>query len=90
MKIREWSKKIARYLLEKAMKQGTFKKSHIINYGELAKDIGIGLESCRLCCEYLESIGCIEINNNPDGNSTDFLFRALPAVVDFLECYITV
>lgn len=86
MKIREWSKKIARYLLEKAMKQGTFKKSYPITYGELAKTIGAELEVCRLCCEYLESISCIEINNNPDGNGTDFLFRALPAVVDFLEC----
>jgi len=42
-------------------------------------------KECRLCREYLESIGCISITANPDGNGTELLFKAMPAVVDFLE-----
>lgn len=29
--------------------------------------------------------GCISVTANPDDNGTELLFKAMPAVVDFLE-----
>ncbi len=85
MSIREKSLKIASYLFEKAVEYGTFKNSYPATYGELGDALGMSPKECRLCCEYLESIGCVNVTTNPDGNGTDLLFKAMPAVVDFLE-----
>ncbi len=84
MDIREASKKIAKYFLEKAIKYGTFKNGYPITYLELGEALGMSSNDCRLCCEYLESIGCIEMIAAPKEDETALEFKVKPSVVDFL------
>ena len=85
MDIQEHAKKISEYLIDKVRKYGTFKNHFIETYSHIGEVNGMSPNECRLCCEYLESIGCIQIVKSADTNDDEWEIKANPSIVDFLK-----
>ena len=77
--------KVADYLLNQAIKYGTFKNTYPLMYDELGEALEISFDNCCLFFEYLESIGCIELIAVQRGDEIFHRFKINPAIVDFRE-----
>ena len=92
MGIREDSKRIVRYFLEKAIEIGDLdlcSSDFSFSYNSLAKDLELKSEKyCRICCQYLREHECIEthsIEKASDNFSTQRHVCLLAKAIDFLE-----
>ena len=86
MDVQETSAKAARSFLDKAIKYGTFKNSYPVEYDTLGEILHMSPNECRICCEYLESIGC-DLIVVEEGDYVSLELKVNPSVVDFLKNY---
>ena len=81
MNIREDSKKIVRYFLEKAIDCGNLTEPFQVDYGALAKELNLKSGNyCCVCCAYLATTGraSLSIGDEADrlalnGYAVDFI-----------------
>jgi|GEM_PF-4027202 len=82
--IKDNSKKIIQYLLDQAISCGDLEALFLIQYDTLAKELRLeNGKLCRVCCQYLDRLGYINIVDNDDGGGR--LTRLTARGIDFLE-----
>ncbi|MCQ5309542.1 hypothetical protein [Flavonifractor plautii] len=84
MQIRDGSKKILEFMLQKVVAHGSLSDKFFIDYKQLADDLHLESEGyCAVCCQYLHQLGYIYIVRKDDNGAR---FVELTAKgIDFLE-----
>ncbi len=81
MSVHDGAKKILRHLLDLAIEHGNLNMQTALQYDELAKVVGLDVKMCRVCCQYLETIGAVSVV----GENPPYEIEITAVGVDFLE-----